>query len=189
MLAYQDFAQREFSRSGRKIDPFISLSSLSSFFSFSSSSFVSRERENRSVSGPEARTLDLSFSFSALSGGSERRISTSRDRLRLRSFHLSSSSSLHIFLFLLRIFILSSLCPTLLPISSLAHPSSSLCRYPVSLITLLYLFIVHLCYVTDTLTGCFIINALNLIDYFICDDFLIDSRNVRKNYLYATIIF
>lgn len=72
------------------------------------------------------------------------------DRPRLRSSHLSSSSSLHMFLFLLRIFILSSLCPTLLPISSPAHPSSSLCRYPVSLITLLCLFIIHLCYVTDT---------------------------------------
>lgn len=148
LLAYRDFARREFSRWSRKIDPFISLSSLSSFSSFSSSSFVSRERENRSVSGPEARTLDLSFSFSALSGGSERRISTSRDRLRLRSSHFSSFSSLHMFLLLFRIFILSSLFHS--PSSSPAHPSSSLCRYPVSLITLLCLFIVHLCYVTDT---------------------------------------
>lgn len=127
---------------------YLSFFSLSFSSSFSSSSFVSRERENRSVSGPEARTLDLSFSFSALLGGSERRISTSRDRLRLHSSHLSSSSSLHMFLFFFRIFILSSLFHS--PSSSPAHPSSSLCRYPVSLITLLCLFIVHLCYVTDT---------------------------------------
>lgn len=90
----RDFARREYSRWSRKIDPFISLSSFS-LSSFSSSS-VSREWENRSVSGPEARTLDFSFFFSPLSGGSERRISASRDRSRLRSSHLSPSSFSHV---------------------------------------------------------------------------------------------
>lgn len=124
---------------------------------------VSRERENRSVSGPEARTLDLSFSFSPLGGQRTVDLRLARSlRAPSSSFpsHPFSSRSLSLLflpLFRVSLFLLRGFYPlpsygaALLPIAALflVRFCVSARTYPVPLQLLLRPFIVHLWYVTD----------------------------------------
>jgi len=112
-----------------------------------------RQRTGRS-SGPEARTLDLSFFFSALSGGSERRISASRNRPEFRPLHLRRSLSCFFLFSACLCSFFSRFYPSSLPLCFLSRLFSSFIS--VSRIGILFLqlllrpFTIHLCYVTDT---------------------------------------
>jgi len=132
-----------------------------------------RERTGRYPDRKHGPWTSPSF-FSALSRGSERRISASRNRPEFRPSRLRrplfflSLLSVSLFLLFAFLFVSPSLCPALLPISALFLVHLRLSdRYPVPSITFTSFYRPPVLRNGYVYTGCLVVRALNFTGGFL----------------------